>query len=309
MKRRTDSPHHPHFGSSLVCIVASFLLVAASGCATASSAPGKAGLHVERLGAGDTTVVFLPGLTGSTRYWYGPDLDAIAATNRVLLIDELGFGRSPQPAVQYTLEDHLAAIRGALVHEQATSRVVLVAHSFGTILAAHYAARYPSEVDRLYLLGTPAFDDAAEARDHLASMGGLTAVYETNRWLARLVCGIHQLMRPLASRVAPRLDRSVPAGVASDAALHDWRSLDGSIRNVILTKPIEIPLRTLPCKVTFLHGRADHIATLTRIHELATRIDADVIETDNTHRDYAKTALGIVGARIATISIPRCASE
>lgn len=290
-------------------IAASFMLVVASGCATSDPARGEAGLYVERLGAGDTIVVFLPGLTGSTRYWHGPELDAIASTNRVLLVDELGFGRSPRPAVDYTLDDHLTAIRGALVQEQATSRVVLVAHSFGTILAAHYAARYPSEVDHLYLLGTPAFDDAADARDHLVSMGGLTAIYARNRWLARLVCGIHEVLRPLASRMAPRLDHRVPPGVASDAALHNWRSLDGSIRNVILTKPIEIPLRSLPRKVTFVHGRADHIATLARIHELAVGVDAEVIETDNTHRDYAQTALEIVGARIAAISMPRCSSE
>lgn len=78
-------------------------------------------------------------------------------------MDALGFGHSPWPEADYTLEDHLGALRRTLVAAGATRRVTLVGHSAGAILAAWYAARYPEEVERLYLLGTPVFRDRREA--------------------------------------------------------------------------------------------------------------------------------------------------
>ena len=36
--------------------------------------------------------------------------------------------------------------------------------------------------------------------------------------------------------------------------LHFWQSLDGTIRNVILSKPIEPPLHGIGTRVTFIHA-------------------------------------------------------
>src|SRR2546421_363711 len=87
-----------------------------------------------------------------------------------------GDSGSPWPDAGYTLDDHLRALRRTLLAEGAGEHVTLVAHSFGTLLAANYAARYPAEVDRLYLLGTPVFEDEKEARKHIraiSSTGGM----------------------------------------------------------------------------------------------------------------------------------------
>src|SRR5437588_589817 len=99
-------------------------------------------LYSEVRGSGDP-IVFLPGMEGSTRFW-NRDLDSLSASHRLIFVDELGFGQSPWPEdSQYTLDDQLGALHRTLLALDATHDVTIVAHSFGTVLAAWYAARYP----------------------------------------------------------------------------------------------------------------------------------------------------------------------
>jgi pimeloyl-ACP methyl ester carboxylesterase len=53
-------------------------------------------LFTDAVGAGGPTVVFLHGLGATTRYW-GPRVTPLAARARLVLVDLLGFGRSPKP--------------------------------------------------------------------------------------------------------------------------------------------------------------------------------------------------------------------
>ena len=92
-------------------------------------------LYVETMGGGGPPVVFLPGLMASTRYWNRQKLAPLAGSRRLIFLDESGFGRSPWPDSEYTLDNHLSAIRRTLVAEGATSHVIVVGHSFGAILA------------------------------------------------------------------------------------------------------------------------------------------------------------------------------
>lgn len=250
-------------------------------------------LYVERSGSGDPVVV-LPGLMGSTRYWAHAGFDTLAPSRTVIFVDELGFGKSPWPDVGYTLDDHLGALRRTLVREGATSRVTIVAHSFGTILASYYAARYPEEVDRLYLLGTPVFRTPAEARERMAAMSFFAALYSRSRALAMLACVMQDALQPAAIRLAPRVMRDMPAEVAEDGTLHFWPSLDGSIRNVILSRPIEEPLRVIGSRVTFIHGHRDPVTPMTRLREVASAIGARLIEVQGDHGSYVGEATTIV---------------
>jgi hypothetical protein len=52
-------------------------------------------LYTEVRGQGDP-VVFLAGLPATTRFWQGA-FDPLAATNRLIFVDALGFGRCPLP--------------------------------------------------------------------------------------------------------------------------------------------------------------------------------------------------------------------
>jgi len=250
-------------------------------------------LYVKRSGHG-SPVVLLAGLMGSTRYWKSAHFETVAAPHSVLAIDALGFGRSPWPDVDYTLEDHVSALRRTLVREGATSHVTFVAHSFGTILAANYAARYPDEVDQLYLLGTPMFRDAKEARRQMAGMSFVAKLFSRSRWLAWGACMIQDALNPVARRLAPRVVRGTPREVAEDSTLHFWRSLDGTVRNVILSIPIEQPLAGVGEKVTFIHGQLDRVTPVARVREVAQHLGARLIVVPGGHGDYVESGTNVV---------------
>jgi len=252
-------------------------------------------LDEEKPGAGDP-VVFLPGFQGSTEFWQHA-FDSLASRHRLIFVDLLGFGLSPWPDRPPTLEDHLDALRGTLAAEGAVRRVTLVAHSFGTLLAAWYAERYPDEVDRLLLLGAPVFENEEDARRRLREISPIAALFSLNSFLAREACMLMCALRPLLENVLPRLRPRLPRGVVHDAVLHDWPSADGSLR-VLLTRPLAEPLRRIGSKVTFIHGNADGITPLARIRELAAEIGAAVIETPDVHLSYASRSAGLIRQKI-----------
>ena len=256
-------------------------------------------LFVERSGTGPP-VVLLAGLMGSTRYWQRAHFATVAGRHSLLFIDELGFGHSPWPDSDYTLEDHLSALRRTLVREGATSHVTFVAHSFGAILAANCAARYPHDVDHLYLLGAPVFRDATEAGRQMAGMSSVARLFSRSRWLAWGACMLQDALNPLARRLAPALARDVPPEVAQDSTLHFWGSLDGTVRNVILSRPIEEPLARIGGKVTFVHGQGDLVTPLSRVREVARRFGAQLIVVPGNHGDYVGSGTNAVIQRLAT---------
>jgi pimeloyl-ACP methyl ester carboxylesterase len=254
-------------------------------------------LYTEVRGQGDP-VVFLAGLPATMRFWQGA-FDPLAKTHRLIFVDALGFGRSPLPDVEYTLEDHLGALRRTLGAEGATRRVTFVAHSFGTLLAAYYAARYPDEVEHLFLLGTPVFDSEQEAREHIREMSSMSGVFTLNPILAREACKLHEATPwPLLARIVPWFMTDVPPEVTREALLHTWQSFNGTLRNVVLTKPVAVPLARIGPKVTFVHGRADHITSLERVRAIAAATGARVIETGDDHLSYPSQSAGRILAAL-----------
>jgi pimeloyl-ACP methyl ester carboxylesterase len=262
-------------------------------------------LYTEIRGQG-TPMVFLAGLEGSTEFWQNR-FEPLTRDHRLIFVDALGFGRSPWPDVRYTLEDHLGALRRTLVAKGATRDVTIVAHSLGTILATYYAALYPSEVERLVLLGVPVFDSASEAKRRIREMSSIAALFSLHRWLAREACLTMGAFRPLLRKVLPSLVPDLPPGVASDSVLHSWPAIDGTLRNVLFTRPVGIPLQEIGPKVTFIHGSADAVTPLPRIERLARAIGARVVVTGNDHRRYISDSYQQVLQVLATS--PRSGSD
>lgn len=258
----------------------------------AERAPLDGRLYAEIRGRGDP-MVFLAGLPGTTSYWGGA-FDSLARDHRLIFVDALGFGQSPWPDAEYTLDEHLDALRRTLVAVGATRRVTLVGHSFGTLLAAHYAARFPAEIEHLYLLGTPVFQDRKEALARIREMSSTAGLFSLNPVLARESCKLHEAFGPILAVIVPPLTRRLPARIVQGAMLHTWQAFDGTLRNVILSRPIRIPLAQVGPKVTFIHGREDAITPLDRIRVLAAEDGARFVETGDDHLSYSFRNPGVI---------------
>ena len=260
-------------------------------------------LYTEIRGEGDP-IVFIPGLQASTRYW-GTAFDGLAREHRLIFLDSLGFGRSPWPEhLAYDLDDQLAALRRTLVAKQATQGVTIIAHSFGTILAANYAARYPSEVERIVLLGAPVFATEQEARQRIKRMSSLAALFTFNDALANISCMMMCAFRPLLQRVLPPLRPELDPAVVRDSVLHDLPAVDGAVNRILLRVPIEKALHVVGAKTVLIHGVNDPVTPLANVRRLAAQTGARLVEVGGNHHEYFSDGIDQIHAAVHSQRTP-----
>ncbi|SDV51436.1 alpha/beta fold hydrolase [Chitinasiproducens palmae] len=96
------------------------------------------------------TIVLLHGKNFGGFYWRRV-IDVLSAQGfRVVVPDQIGFGRSSKPDLAYSF-DLLAANTIALLDHLRLGSVIVLGHSMGGMLAIHLASSYPDRVQRLVL--------------------------------------------------------------------------------------------------------------------------------------------------------------
>jgi pimeloyl-ACP methyl ester carboxylesterase len=96
------------------------------------------------------TVVLFHGMNFAGFYWGGP-IDALRKEGfRVVVPDQIGFGRSSKPVIPYNFHDMALNTRRILQHLD-IPKAMIVGHSMGGMLAARFATQYPDIVERLVI--------------------------------------------------------------------------------------------------------------------------------------------------------------
>ncbi|MGI4841457.1 MAG: alpha/beta fold hydrolase [Janthinobacterium lividum] len=137
------------------------------------------GLAVETVGEGEA-LLCIHGLGGSSNTWT-PLLPALSAF-KVIRFDLPGSGRSELGRSPLSIDLYVQTVE-QLLESLGVDKVHLVAHSMGTIVAAHFAARHPQRVRSLALFGPllappDAGRPGIHARADLARDGGVPAMQE-----------------------------------------------------------------------------------------------------------------------------------
>jgi pimeloyl-ACP methyl ester carboxylesterase len=105
------------------------------------------------------TAVLLHGKNFCAATWEPTIKDLVAAGYRVIAPDQIGFCKSSKPsAYQFTFKQ-LAGNTHALLAKLGIEKPVVVGHSTGGMLAAHYALIYPSDVSHLVLVNPVGLED------------------------------------------------------------------------------------------------------------------------------------------------------
>lgn len=223
-------------------------------------------LYHRQLGLTGPVIAFLPGLGLTTRYWE-PRIEPLAASHRLLLVDVLGFGRSPKPWTTYSVERHVESLH-AVLRDQGP--LTVVGHSVGALLAVAYAARHPRNVDRLVLVGLPYFHGETESRQFLRGRSTLDRWVLTNTVFAAVAC---VLTRHVMRRLLPRLLGELPREVVEDYVQHTWRSATSTVREVVYRYDVCVDAERLAphIRVLLLHGGRDGTAPIAAVRQLAGR--------------------------------------
>jgi pimeloyl-ACP methyl ester carboxylesterase len=109
------------------------------------------------------TVLLLHGKNFPAAYW-APTMAALTTAGfRVIAPDQIGCGKSSKPERYQFSFAALAANTAALLQSLGVTRVSVVGHSMGGMLAVRFARLYPARVEKLALISPLGLEDYAAA--------------------------------------------------------------------------------------------------------------------------------------------------
>lgn len=106
-------------------------------------------IHYVEAGTGPT-VILLHGLGGSTQVWQF-NIGALAEKYHVVVPDQIGFGKSDKPLVNYRIRTYVDFL-DQFCKQLKIERATLIGNSMGGWVAAMFAASFPDRVDKLVLV-------------------------------------------------------------------------------------------------------------------------------------------------------------
>ncbi|MDX2270613.1 MAG: alpha/beta hydrolase [Cyanobacteriota bacterium] len=183
-------------------------------------------------------IVMLHGFMATHAHWWYL-VEQLADHYRCLAPDLLGFGRSSQPNIPYSIAVQVEFIRH-FVEGLGLSSFYLLGHSFGGWVAAAYALRFPQDLAGLILLApagirddsfagryrylqpllwsSPWVDRSLSALQPLATLLGKGADWQQIRWLRRSL-----LAQPVARQFLSSRRRPQDAVDTVEADIHTLR--------------------------------------------------------------------------------------
>lgn len=96
------------------------------------------------------TVVLLHGKNFNGYYWKDVIARLVKDGYRVVVPDQVGWGRSDKPVVHYSFHA-LAHNTAVLLDSLGIKNIILIGHSMGGMLASRFAMLYPARIDKLIL--------------------------------------------------------------------------------------------------------------------------------------------------------------
>jgi pimeloyl-ACP methyl ester carboxylesterase len=121
------------------------------------------------------TVVLFHGMNFAGFYWGGP-IEALRKEGyRVVVPDQIGFGRSSKAVIPYNFHD-MARNSKMLLDHLKISKAAVIGHSMGGMLAARFATQYPDVAEQVVIYNPIGVTDARFGRP----WGSIDEAYERN---------------------------------------------------------------------------------------------------------------------------------
>jgi pimeloyl-ACP methyl ester carboxylesterase len=115
--------------------------------------------------ANGRTVVLLHGMNFAGFYWANV-IDVLRKDGyRVVVTDQIGFGRSSKPIIPYNFHD-MALNTNRVMEHLGIAKAAIVGHSMGGMLAARFASSYPAVTERVVLYDPIGLTDARFERPY-----------------------------------------------------------------------------------------------------------------------------------------------
>jgi pimeloyl-ACP methyl ester carboxylesterase len=203
-------------------------------------------------------VILLHGLASSGNVWKDVAYFQGMEKYRTIAYDLLGFGNSPKPEwSSYDVEQHVRSLRASLRRTGVKLPVIIIGHSMGSLVALHFASRYPDMVKRLVLYEPPLFNDTPDFRLHVRRRRLYFSFFERIADSPNMVLTYARIMGRVASKVA---------GLTISEAL--WTPFERSLRNTIMNQVSYQELHDIQVSTDIVYGRFDFMVTQTEIRKM-----------------------------------------
>jgi pimeloyl-ACP methyl ester carboxylesterase len=205
------------------------------------------------------TVLFIHGIGNSGRVW-NPVIEKLPKDVRVVTIDLLGFGKSPQPSwIVYSAQTQARSVLATYLKLRLHGQVIIVGHSLGSLVAVEIAKRYPLLVRSLVLCSPPfyqLYDD--EKRLLPRSDKILKNIYKTaqkhpEQFLQVATIAMrYKLINAIFSVTKENID-----------------SYMGALEATIINQTSFADARKLQLPIDILHGTLDPVVVVRNLKQLA----------------------------------------
>jgi 2-hydroxy-6-oxonona-2,4-dienedioate hydrolase len=230
------------------------------------------GARIHYVEAGDGPVVLLlHGLADDTSVWEST-LSALAPKYRVIALDQIGFGRSDKPLLNYRIGTFVDFLAG-FCKELGIEHAILVGNSLGGWVGAAFVLAHPEKADRLVLV------DAAGLGGLVESLGPrvMSALHLATRDDVRLL-GPLTFYHPHFYSDNAALDAGLAQRVTAGDSYTIARVLDSMERREDL---LDGKLASIRQPTLILWGREDRLIPLAfgeRFHREISGSQAAIIE-------------------------------
>ena len=203
----------------------------------------------------------------------------------IAIPDLPGFGRGPKLR-NYSLDEYVEWLH-SFITKHKLHKPILLGHSFGSIVSAAYAAKYPKSIDRLVLvnpIGAPALDGPNQFLTKLAvfyyKVGTKLSEKNAQRWLSSKI-----VVRIMSVTMAKTRDPALRKYIHAQHDMYFSRfhspqsvlqSFTTSIENNVSDFAKDIPVRTM-----LIAGSLDDITPLGKQYALVKKFPKAVLKVIN----------------------------
>ena len=245
--------------------------------------------------ANGRTVVLMHGKNFGGYYWAGVIRTLSAAGYRVVVPDQIGWGRSSKPDIHYSFH-LLAANTARLLDTLGVRQTAVVGHSTGGILAVRFALLYPERVIGLvledalgmedYRVGPPQSDEALYQNElHNTDPQRIRAFFA--RYFVNPKPEVYE---PLAE---------VPIRVALSGEFPRWAKASALAYQMIYQQPVRSEYHLIRPPTLFVVGDKDRTAIL------APNAPPELREKMGHYPELARQAAQEIG-HASVVVVPEC---
>ena len=193
-------------------------------------------------------MVLLHGIASSSLS-YEHLVPLIEKNHRVAAVDLMGFGQSvAKPNAQFTLDEHVEALRLTLDRTRIRGKVTLVGHSLGALMGIRFAALYPQRVSHLVLIAPPVYLPKEQMADPAARLR-MDLYYRLWDFLRQ--------NPDFTSKAAKTLDRMMPVRNSLEVTPESWLAFSMSLKNCIEDQTTLTDLAQVRVPIDLVYGTAD----------------------------------------------------